>query len=87
MDWETLIDERVQTTTWDMNKEVSKDIVDEIMSEVHKRSASKQNVVRYNIHIYVLKLAGLDPKISNNQNLKMNAASLDQDQDWDQDLD
>tara|TARA_B100000941_G_scaffold283526_1_gene253159 strand:- start:510 stop:1172 length:663 start_codon:yes stop_codon:yes gene_type:complete len=52
MDWETLIDERVQTTTWDMNKEVSKDIVDEIMSEVHKRSASKQNVVRYNIHIF-----------------------------------
>lgn len=52
MDWEKLIDARVQTTTWDMDKEVSKDVVEEIMSEVHKRSASKQNLVRYNIHIF-----------------------------------
>ena len=52
MDWETLINERVQTTTWDMSKEVSKDVVEEIMSEVHKRSSSKQNLVRYNIHIF-----------------------------------
>ena len=52
MDWETLINERVQTTTWDMNKEVSKDVVEQIMSEVHKRSSSKQNLVRYNIHIF-----------------------------------
>ena len=42
MDWETLINERVQTTTWDMSKEVSKDIVDEIMSEVHKRSSQNK---------------------------------------------
>ena len=52
MDWEKLIDARVQTTTWDMDKEVSKDVIEEIMSEVHKRSASKQNLVRYNIHIF-----------------------------------
>ena len=52
MDWETLINERVQTTTWDMNRQVSKDVVEEIMSEVHKRSSSKQNLVRYNIHIF-----------------------------------
>ena len=54
MDWETLINERVQTTTWDMDKEVSKDVVEEIMSEVHKRSSSKQNLVRYNIHIFII---------------------------------
>ena len=52
MDWEKLIDARVQTTTWDMDKEVSKDVIEEIMSEIHKRSASKQNLVRYNIHIF-----------------------------------
>lgn len=52
MNWETLINERVQTTTWDMDKEVSKDVIEEITSEVHKRSASKQNLVRYNIHIF-----------------------------------
>jgi len=52
MDWEKLINDRVQTTTWDMEKEVSKDVIEEIMSEVHKRSASKQNVVRYNINIF-----------------------------------
>ena len=52
MAWEKLIDARVQTTTWDMDKEVSKDVIEEIMSEIHKRSASKQNLVRYNIHIF-----------------------------------
>ena len=28
------------------------DVVEEIMSEVHKRSSLKQNLVRYNIHIF-----------------------------------
>lgn len=52
MDWNQLIESRVQTTTWDLEKEVSKDVVESIMDEVHKRSASKQNLVRYEIQIF-----------------------------------
>ena len=52
MDWNQLIESRVQTTTWYLEKEVSKDTVESIMDEVHKRSASKQNLVRYEIQIF-----------------------------------
>ena len=52
MDWNQLIESRVQTTTWDLEKEVSKETVESIMDEVHKRSASKQNLVRYEIQIF-----------------------------------
>jgi len=52
MEWASLIDDRVQTTTWDMDQVVDKSVVEEIMDEVHRRSASKQNVVRYEINIF-----------------------------------
>lgn len=52
MDWIDLIESRVQTTTWDLEKEITKETVETIMDEVHKRSASKQNLVRYEIQIF-----------------------------------
>lgn len=51
MNWEQLIDDRTQTSSWDMDREVSVDILNDIMDEIHRRSPSKQNIVQYNINI------------------------------------
>ena len=51
MEWSQLIDDRKQTSSWDMDREVSVDTINEIMAEVHRRSPSKQNVVQYDISI------------------------------------
>ena len=51
MNWEQLIDDRTQNSSWDMDREVSVDILKDIMNEIHRRSPSKQNLVQYNINI------------------------------------
>jgi len=51
MEWSQLIDDRKQTSSWNMDKEVTVDTINEIMAEVHRRSPSKQNVVQYDINV------------------------------------
>lgn len=49
--WKQLIDARKQTHAWDMDKPVSKDVIDEILSELHRRVPVKQNRVHYKISV------------------------------------
>lgn len=49
--WKTLIEVRKQTHSWDMDQEVSRETIDDILAELHRRSASKQNRVLYKLSV------------------------------------
>lgn len=49
--WKELIDARIQTTSWDLDYLVNIDVIREIVDEVHRRAPSKQNGVRYKMHL------------------------------------
>lgn len=49
--WKTLIEVRKQTHAWNTDKEVSKEIIENILAELHRRSASKQNRVLYKLSV------------------------------------
>jgi hypothetical protein len=48
--WKELIEARAQTTSWDLDYPVNIDVIKELNDEVHRRSPSKQNGVRYKMH-------------------------------------
>ena len=50
--WKELIDTRIQTTSWDLDYLVNIDVIKEIVDEVHRRAPSKQNGVRYKMHLF-----------------------------------
>jgi hypothetical protein len=49
--WKQLIETRIQTTSWDLDFPVDIDVIRDIVGEVHKRAPSKQNGVRYKMHL------------------------------------
>ena len=49
--WNNLIEYRAQTSSWDLSQSIDKTMIDEVMSEIHRRCPSKQNRVPYEIHI------------------------------------
>ena len=49
--WKELIELRTQTHAWDMDRTVSKQDIDDILAEVHRRSPAKQNRVHYKLSI------------------------------------
>ena len=49
--WKELIDFRKQTHAWDMDREVSRSDIDDILSELHRRVPVKQNRVHYGISV------------------------------------
>lgn len=49
--WKELIEARIQTTSWDLDHEVDISVIHDIVDEVHKRAPSKQNGVRYKMHL------------------------------------
>lgn len=49
--WKQLIDIRKQTHAWDMDREVSRQDIDDIFSELHRRVPVKQNRVHYKISV------------------------------------
>lgn len=59
--WKQLIDIRKQTHAWDMDREVSRQDIDDIFAELHRRVPVKQNRVHYKISV----LDYSDPKFRN----------------------
>jgi len=49
--WKQLIDVRKQTHSWDMDREVNRQDIDDIFSELHRRVPVKQNRVHYKISV------------------------------------
>lgn len=49
--WKELIEIRKQTHAWDMDREVSRSDIDDILSELHRRVPVKQNRVHYGISV------------------------------------
>lgn len=49
--WKQLIDIRKQTHAWDMEQEVSKETMDDIFAELHRRCPVKQNRCHYKISV------------------------------------
>jgi hypothetical protein len=49
--WKNLIEYRAQTSSWDLTKTVDRKIIDDVVSEIHRRCPSKQNRVPYELHI------------------------------------
>lgn len=49
--WKHLIDTRQQTHSWDMERQVNRQDIDDIFDELHRRSPVKQNRVHYNISV------------------------------------
>ena len=41
--WKQLIDIRKQTHAWDMEREVSRELIDDIFADLHRRCPVKQN--------------------------------------------
>lgn len=49
--WKQLIEIRKQTHAWDMDREVNKQDIDDILAELHRRVPSKQNRVTYKLAV------------------------------------
>lgn len=49
--WSYMIEHRAQTRTWNMSKTVTRETMQEIVNELHRRSPSKQNRVHYQMHV------------------------------------
>lgn len=49
--WKQLIDIRKQTHAWDMEREVSKELIDDIFADLHRRCPVKQNRCHYQITV------------------------------------
>jgi hypothetical protein len=48
--WKELIETRTQTTTWNLDYNLDIETIKELSEEIHRRSPSKQNRVRYEMH-------------------------------------
>ena len=49
--WKQLIEDRKQTHAWDMEKEVNRQDLDDMLAELHRRVPVKQNRVHYQISV------------------------------------
>lgn len=49
--WKQLIDIRKQTHAWDMEREVSRELIDDIFADLHRRCPVKQNRCHYQISV------------------------------------
>lgn len=49
--WEVLKEARMQTSNWDLSNSVSRQDMQDIIDEIHRRSPCKQNQVNYGMHI------------------------------------
>lgn len=49
--WKQLIDIRKQTHAWDMEREVSRELIDDIFADLHRRCPVKQNRCHYQITV------------------------------------
>lgn len=49
--WKQLIEDRKQTHAWDMEKEVNRQDIDDMLAELHRRVPSKQNRVTYKLSV------------------------------------
>ena len=49
--WTNITEARMQTSNWDLTQPVTRENMQNIVDEIHRRSPSKQNQVNYGMHI------------------------------------
>lgn len=49
--WQDIIEERMQTSNWNLDVPVTRETMQDIMDEIHRRTPCKQNQVHFGMHL------------------------------------